>query len=80
MVNKHHQIQTSWTADVYSYLHYIKFYLTKSKIMLCLSIFLLTLSYLLQARIRAGATTLIGGCIFIYSGSARLVSFEINLA
>ena len=28
---------------------------------------------------RAGARTLIGGCIFIYSGSARLVSFVIKL-
>ena len=30
--------------------------------------------------IRAGARTLIGGggCIFIYSGYARLISFEIN--
>ena len=28
--------------------------------------------------IRAVARTLIGGCIFIYSGSARLTSFEIN--
>ena len=28
---------------------------------------------------RAVARTLIGGCIFIYSGSARLVSFEIKL-
>ena len=27
---------------------------------------------------RAGARTLIGGCIFIYSGYARLISFEIN--
>ena len=27
---------------------------------------------------RAVARTLIGGCIFIYSGSARLTSFEIN--
>ena len=31
-------------------------------------------------RTRAGARTLIGGgCIFIYSGSARLVSFVIKL-
>ena len=28
---------------------------------------------------RAVARTLIGGCIFIYSGSARLVSFEMKL-
>ena len=28
---------------------------------------------------RAGARALIGGCIFIYSGSARLVSFVIKL-
>ena len=30
--------------------------------------------------VRAGARTLIGGrgCIFIYSGYARLISFEIN--
>ena len=28
---------------------------------------------------RAVARTLIGGCIFVYSGSARLVSFEIKL-
>ena len=27
---------------------------------------------------RAGARTLIGGCIFKYWGSARLISFEIN--
>ena len=27
---------------------------------------------------RASARTLIGGCIFIYSGYARLISFEIN--
>ena len=27
---------------------------------------------------RAVARALIGGCIFIYSGSARLTSFEIN--
>ena len=27
---------------------------------------------------RAVARTLIGECIFIYSGSARLISFEIN--
>ena len=29
--------------------------------------------------LRAGARTLIGGCIFMYSGSARLVSFVIKL-
>ena len=29
--------------------------------------------------VRAVGRTLIGGCIFIYSGSARLVSFEIKL-
>ena len=29
-------------------------------------------------RSRAGTRTLIGGCIFIYSGYARLISFEIN--
>ena len=29
--------------------------------------------------VRAVARALIGGCIFIYSGSARLVSFEIKL-
>ena len=28
---------------------------------------------------RAVARTLIGGCIFTYSGSARIVSFEIKL-
>ena len=27
---------------------------------------------------RAGTRTLIGVCIFTYSGSARLISFEIN--
>ena len=33
-----------------------------------------------EAQCRAGARTLIGGggCIFIYSGYARLISFEIN--
>ena len=32
-----------------------------------------------QAVVRAGARTLIGGgYIFIYSGYARLISFEIN--
>ena len=31
-----------------------------------------------QAVVRAGARTLIGGCIFIYSGYARLISFEVN--
>ena len=30
------------------------------------------------AYVRAVARTLIGGCIFIYSSSARLTSFEIN--
>ena len=30
------------------------------------------------ANFRAVARTLIGGCIFIYSGSARVASFEIN--
>ena len=28
--------------------------------------------------VRAGARMLIGGCIFIYLGYARLISFEIN--
>ena len=32
-----------------------------------------------QGRRRAVARALIGGCIFIYSGSARPVSFEIKL-
>ena len=32
----------------------------------------------LQQTHRAGARTLIGGCIFIYSGYARLISFQIN--
>ena len=32
-----------------------------------------------RAKARAVARTLIGGCIFIYSGSASLVSFEIKL-
>ena len=32
-----------------------------------------------QVAVRAVARALIGGCIFIYSGSARLVSFEIKL-
>ena len=32
-----------------------------------------------QVSVRAVARTLIGECIFIYSGSARLVSFEIRL-
>ena len=30
------------------------------------------------STVRAVTRTLIGGCIFIYSGSARLTSFEIN--
>ena len=35
--------------------------------------------YILYTNInRGGARTLIGGCIFIYSGYARLISFEIN--
>ena len=33
---------------------------------------------LLVGVLRAVARTLIGGCIFIYSGSARLTFFEIN--
>ena len=32
-----------------------------------------------SSTIRAVARALIGGCIFIYSGRARLVSFEIKL-
>ena len=32
----------------------------------------------IQGRYRAVARTLIGGCIFIYSVSARVASFEIN--
>ena len=32
----------------------------------------------LYATFRAVARTLIGGCIFIYSGYARLTSFEIS--
>ena len=32
----------------------------------------------LQQIPRAGARTLIGGCIFIYLGYARLISFQIN--
>ena len=31
-----------------------------------------------QVAVRAGARTLIGGCIFMYSGYSRLISFEIN--
>ena len=30
------------------------------------------------STVRTVTRTLIGGCIFIYSGSARLTSFEIN--
>ena len=33
----------------------------------------------LDALNRAGARTLIGGCIFIYSGSVQLVSFVVEL-
>ena len=29
--------------------------------------------------ISGGSRALIGGCIFVYSGSTRLISFEINL-
>ena len=44
-------------------------------------IIICAISYEINDLCRAVARTLIGGggCIFIYSGSARLVSFEIKL-